>query len=63
MQEPHLNTPEASTTERPSSRKLVAIIAGTVLVVILAATGVYFVAFRSLATTVSWAPSVSAIPG
>jgi hypothetical protein len=61
MQGAHLNTPEASTTERPRSRKLVAIIAGTVLAVILAATGVYFVAFRSLPTTVSWAPSVSAI--
>ena len=55
------SAPEASKTERPRSRKLVAVIAGTVLAVILAATGVYFVAFRSLPTTVSWAPSVSAM--
>ena len=38
MQEAQLNTPEASTPERPRSRKLVAVIAGTVLAVILAAT-------------------------
>jgi hypothetical protein len=64
MQGAHLNTPEASTTERPWSRKVVAIIAGTALTVILAATGVYYVAIRALPSTVSWAPSVSAIaPG
>jgi hypothetical protein len=47
MQEAQL-TPETPTTERPRSRKLVAIIAGTAMVVILAAIIVYFVAFRSL---------------
>jgi hypothetical protein len=54
-------TPEASKPGLRRSRKLVAIIAGMALVVMLAAAGVYFAAFRSLATTVSWAPSVSAI--
>ena len=58
------DTPEASATERPRSRKHVGLIAGGAAVVILAAIGVYFMAFRSLPTTVSWAPSVSAIaPG
>jgi archaellum component FlaG (FlaF/FlaG flagellin family) len=52
---------EASKTSPRHSRKLVAIIASTALVVTLAAIGVYFVAFRSLPTTVSWAPSVSAM--
>ena len=63
-QETQSSAPEASKTEPRYSRKLVAIIASTALVVILAAIGVYYVAFRSLPTTVSWAPSVSAIaPG
>ena len=61
MQEPLLNAPESSTTKRPRSRKLIALIAGAAVLVIVAAIGVYFVAFRSLATTVSWAPSVSAM--
>jgi hypothetical protein len=56
--------PEASKMELRSSRKLIAIIASTAVVVILAVISVYYVAFRSLPTTVSWAPSVSAVaPG
>ena len=55
------SAPEASKTEPRRSRKLVAIIASTALLVTLAVIGVYFVAFRSLPTTVSWAPSVSAM--
>jgi hypothetical protein len=58
-QETQSSAPEASKTSPRRSRKLVAIIASTALVVMLAAIGVYFVAFRSLPTTVSWAPSVS----
>jgi hypothetical protein len=61
MQGPQLNTPGASEAEPRRSRKLVVIIAGTALVVTLAVIGVYVVGFRSLPTTVSWAPSVSAI--
>jgi hypothetical protein len=60
-QKTQFSAPEASKTEPRQSRKLVAIIASTALVVILAAIGVYFVAFRSLPTTVSWTPSVSAM--
>ena len=59
-QETQPDTPEAS-GERPRSRKGIALIAGAALAVILAVLGVYLVAFRSLPTTVSWAPSVSAI--
>lgn len=63
MQEAKPNTPKASPTER-RSRKLFTIIVGTALVIILAAIGVYVMAFRSLPTTVSWAPSAAAIaPG
>jgi hypothetical protein len=58
-QKTQFNAPKASKTEPRRSRKLVAIIASTALVVTLAVIGVYFVAFRSLPTTVSWAPSVS----
>ena len=66
MQEAQL-TPETPTTERPRSRKLVAIIAGTAMVVILAAISVYFVAFRSLWDTCRLGPptprrSVSGLP-
>jgi len=60
-QKTQFNAPEASKTEPRRSRKLVAIIASTALVVTLAIIGVYVVAFRSLPTTVSWAPSVSAM--
>src|SRR5665647_1738586 len=60
-QETQSSAPEVSKTEAQHSRKLVAIIASTALVVTLAVIGVYLVAFRSLPTTVSWAPSVSAI--
>jgi hypothetical protein len=60
-QESQSSAPEVSKTEPRRSRKLVAIIASTASVVILAAIGVYFVAFRPLPTTVSWAPSVSAM--
>ncbi len=60
-QKTQFNAPEASKTGPRRSRKLVAIIASTALVVTLAVIGVYFVAFRSLPTTVSWAPSVSAM--
>jgi hypothetical protein len=49
----------ALTTDRRRFRKLAAIVAGTALVLTLAATGVYYVAFRSRPTTVSWTPSVS----
>ena len=64
MQEAKPDTPEASATERPHSRKLMALIASGAVVVMVAAIVVYFVAFRSLPTTVSWAPSVSAVsPG
>ena len=59
-QETQSSASEASKTEPWRSRKLVAIIASTALI-ILAAIGVYFVGFRSLPTTVSWAPSVSAM--
>lgn len=58
------SAPMASKTGLRRSRKFVAIIASAALVVILAAIGVYFAAFRSLPTTVSWAPSVSIVlPG
>jgi hypothetical protein len=60
IQETQPSAPEASKTEPRPSRKLVAIIASTALVT-LAAIGLYLVAFRSLPTTVSWAPSVSAM--
>jgi hypothetical protein len=60
-QEAQASAPEASEAEPRRSRKLVAIVASAALVVALAAIGVYFVAFRSLPTTVSWAPSVSAL--
>jgi len=60
----HLDTSETGATEHRRSRKLVPLIASAAVLVILAAIGVYYVAFRSLPTTVSWAPSVSAIaPG
>lgn len=58
-QETQSSASGASKTEPWRSRKPVAIIATAL--VILAAIGVYFVGFRSLPTTVSWAPSVSAI--
>ena len=57
IQEAQLDPSEASTAERPRSRRLVAIIASTALVVILAAIGAHFAAFRSLPTTVSSATS------
>ena len=58
-----LNAPEAQVTRQVRS-KVVPLIAGAAVLVILAAVGVYYVAFRSLPTTVSWTPSVSAIaPG
>ena len=60
IQETQPSAPEASKTEPRRSRKLVAIIASTAFVT-LAAIGLYLVAFRSLPTTVSWAPSVSAM--
>jgi hypothetical protein len=59
-QETQSSASEASKTEPWRFRKLVAIIASTALI-ILAAIGVYFAAFRSLPTTVSWVPSVSGI--
>jgi len=60
----HLDTSETGVMEHRRSRKLGPLIAGAAVLVILAAIGVYYVAFRSLPTTVSWAPSVSAIaPG
>jgi hypothetical protein len=61
MQEAQVNAPGTSTTQRPRPRKLIAIIAGTALAFILVAAGVYYLAFRSLPTTVLWAPSVSAM--
>jgi len=63
-QEHQAATTGASKPDPVRSRKLIALIAGATVLVILAAIGVYFVAFRSLPTTVSWAPSVSVIaPG
>jgi hypothetical protein len=63
-QELHLDTSETGATEHRRSKKTVPLIASAAMLVILAAIGVYYVAFRSLPTTVSWAPSVSAIaPG
>lgn len=63
-QELQLHAPEVHATEHGRSKRLVALIAGAALLVLLAAIGVYYVAFRPLPTTVSWAPSVSAIaPG
>jgi hypothetical protein len=53
--------PDLSATEAPHPGNHVALIAGAALAAILAVLGVYLVAFRSLPTTVSWAPSVSAI--
>ena len=59
-----LDTPVSRVPEHRRSKKLVPLIASAAVLVILAAIGVYYVAFRSLPTTVSWAPSVSAIaPG
>jgi hypothetical protein len=58
-----LNAPETQVTQQVRS-KMVPLIAGAAVLIILAAIGVYYVAFRSLPTTLSWAPSVSAIaPG
>ena len=58
-----LNAPEAQVTQQVRP-KVFPLIAGAAVLVLLAAIGVYYVAFRSLPTTVSWAPSVSAIaPG
>lgn len=58
------DTPEALATERAHSRRPAAIFAGAIVLVMLAVIGVHYVAFRSLPTTVSWAPSASAIaPG
>lgn len=58
------DTPDSRVTEHGHSKKMAALISGAAVLVILAAIGVYYVAFRSLPTTVSWAPSVSAIaPG
>ena len=54
-QEVHLDISETGVTEHRRSRKLVPLIAGAAVLVILAAIGVYYVAFRSLPTTVSWA--------
>jgi hypothetical protein len=63
-QETQTDPPESTATKPPRSRKRVALIGGAAVVVILATIGVYFAAFRSLPTTVSWASSVSAIaPG
>ena len=63
-QELQVHTPEDKATEGGRSKKLVALIAGAAVLVILASIGVYYVAFRPLPTTVSWAPSVSALaPG
>ena len=46
------------------SKELVALVSGLAVLIIFAAVSTYFLAFRSLPTTVSWAPSVSAIaPG
>jgi hypothetical protein len=53
--------PDLSATEAPPPGNHVALIAGAALAAILAVLGVYLVAFRSLPTTVSWEPSVSAI--
>ena len=59
-----LDAPETHPTQQVRSKKMVPLIAGAAVLIILAAIGVYYVAFRSLPTTVSWAPSVSAIaPG
>ena len=59
-----LDVPETHAPQQVRSKKMVPLIAGAAVMVILAAIGVYYVAFRSLPTTVSWAPSVSAIaPG
>jgi len=60
-EEIQVGSPESPATGPPHSRTLVALISGAAVVVILAAVGVYYVAFRSLTTTVSWAPSVSAM--
>jgi len=60
-QETQIDPPGSSATEPPRSRKLVALISGAAVMVILAVIGVYYVAFRSLPTTVSWAPSVAAM--
>jgi len=56
------NAPETLMTEQVRSKKMVPLIAGAVVLVILAAIGVYYVAFRPLPTAVSWAPSVAATP-
>jgi hypothetical protein len=62
--EPQLELPETEVMERVRSIKLVPLVASAAALVILAAIGVYYTAFRSLPTTVSWAPSVTAIaPG
>jgi hypothetical protein len=59
-----LDTSEITATKKVRSKKVVALVSGGAILVILVAMGVYYVAFRSLPTTVSWAPSVSAIaPG
>jgi hypothetical protein len=61
---PSQPSPDVPVTKSVASRKLVSIIAGVVVVIILSAIGVYYVAIRSLPTNVSWAPSASAIaPG
>ena len=59
-QETQSSASEDSKTEPWRFRKPVVIIASTALI-ILAVIGVYFVGFRSLPTTVSWVPSVSAM--
>jgi hypothetical protein len=58
-QETQRSAPEASGTEPRRPRKHVGLIACVAVLVIMAAIGLYSVPFRSLPTTVSWAPSVS----
>ena len=64
IQEAQLNTPDTCKRERPRSRTLAAISAGTAAAALLAVIGVYFAAFHPLPTTVSWAPAGPAVaPG
>jgi hypothetical protein len=61
---PSQGAPAAQVTRSVRSTKLVGLVSGIAALIILAAIGVYFVALRSLPSTVSWAPSASAmVPG
>jgi hypothetical protein len=63
-QEQQLGNVGAFPVDSVHSKKLIPLLAGAAVLAMVAVFGVYFFAFRSLPTTVSWAPSVSAItPG